>query len=158
MSERHPERDGFFSLEIFTNINKKLKEENKEPLKFHKLSFEFTPLVKKGGIYFNKDFTKFSQTHRDGFKNWHMIEEELFTGYRVDEVNTLHPTSAPTLNLSETKQLLLQKVDDEKSSEFVKNILKNNGSLLLDEKEQVPHLFLTSFPRSGNSFTRSICD
>ena len=49
-------------------------------------------------------------------------------------------------------------MDDEKTAEFEKLLMSNNGSLLLDEKEQVQHLFLTSYPRSSNSYTRSICD
>lgn len=78
--------------------------------------------------------------------------DNQFKGYRFDEAYQLQNVSAPVLNYSKLKNILVSKNID---VEF-ESLLSTNNTMFLDQTEKVPHVVFVSFPRCGNTFTRKL--
>jgi len=115
----------------------------------------------KDEVFFNKDFTKLSNTQFEGFYKWSELEQSLLKGYRLDDSKgRFYNESNPTLNFNTLLKIWLSDASLEDSQEIkdYEKLLADHKLLFLDETVYVPKFFVASFPRSGNSFTRRILE
>lgn len=125
------------------------------PMTMYAISQDFGKQLLQDQIYFNRDMTLLSVIELEGLKTWTQWLAENFPGYKFDpESETLKPETAPTVSYSELRKFLLSKDWTEEQEKEFEERYKKWGPVLLDGKDEVQRVALSTFHRSGNTLTR----